>query len=143
MLVYAINDTSGHFAAARSVLVDLAERAAPWAIPWPCAYEFLRVVTHPRVFRRPLEPDRAVQELRNICAAPNLLMLSETARHSEVLTAVMAESGAKGNLVHDAHIWALCLEHGVSELLSGDRDFSRFRGLRLRNPFLAEPDERS
>ncbi|HVA63064.1 MAG TPA: hypothetical protein VNF74_05010 [Terriglobales bacterium] len=69
-------------------------------------------------------------------------MLSETARHLEVLTEVMAQSGAKGNLVPDAHIWTLCLEHRVSELLNGDRDFSRFRGQGLRNPFRAEPDGR-
>jgi predicted nucleic acid-binding protein len=44
-------------------------------------------------------------------------------------------SGASGNLIHDAHIAALCLEHGVSELLTGDRDFGRFEGLRVVNPF--------
>ncbi len=141
-MVYALDRASPHHAAARAALVGLAEGAIPWAIPWPCAYEFLRVVTHPRVFRPPLPAVEALRALRQICAAPGLHMLAETPRHREVLTEVMAQSGAAGNLVHDAHIWTLCLEHGVSELLSGDRDFLRFRGLRLRNPFLAEPNGR-
>ena len=48
---------------------------------------------------------------------------------------VARRAGATGNLLHDAHIAALCLEHGVSELITGDRDFTRFEGLRIRDPF--------
>lgn len=61
-------------------------------------------------------------------------MLSETDRHREVMTTVVRESGVTGNLVHDAHIAALCIEHGVSELITGDRDFSRF-AVRITDPF--------
>jgi predicted nucleic acid-binding protein len=49
---------------------------------------------------------------------------------------VLRESHATGNLVHDGHIAALLLEHGVTELLTTDRDFSRFSGLRVRDPFV-------
>lgn len=62
-------------------------------------------------------------------------MLSETPNHPEVLMRVLKESGVTGNLAHDAHIAALCLEHGITELLSGDRDFARFASLAVRNPF--------
>ena len=59
----------------------------------------------------------------------------ETSRHTEVMDAVVRRSGASGNLLHDAHIAALCIEHGVAELVTGDRDFRRFEGLRLYDPF--------
>ena len=115
-------------------MTELAEGQVPWAIPWPCVYEFLRVVTHPRVFSPPVPLAIALDDLDQILASPTLVLLSETVRHSEVMSAVIRESGVTGNLVHDAHIAALCIEHGVSELLTGDRDFSRFT-IRVTNPF--------
>jgi predicted nucleic acid-binding protein len=77
----------------------------------------------------------ALADLRSILASPSLVLLSETPRHADVMAGVLDASSATGNLVHDAHIAALCLEHGVSELLTGDRDFSRFPGLRVEHPF--------
>ena len=65
----------------------------------------------------------------------SLVLLAETPRHADVMASVVAASGATGNLVHDAHIAALCIEHGVSELLTGDRDFARFPEVRAVNPF--------
>ena len=135
VLIYAEMTTSRHHAAARRLLGELAENPRPWAIPWPCVYEFLRIVTHPRVYHPPAPLQLALRDLRNILASPSLVLLAETPRHSEVMAAVLETSNATGNLVHDAHIAALCLEHGVSELLTGDRDFSRFSGLRVEHPF--------
>jgi predicted nucleic acid-binding protein len=62
-------------------------------------------------------------------------VLHETANHADVMIRLLEDSGVTGNLIHDAHIAALCIEHGVSELITGDRDFSRFPGLGIRNPF--------
>lgn len=134
VLVYSEIVTSTHHRAARRVLTALAEGVVPWAIPWPCVYEFLRVVTHPRVFSPPVPMDIALHDLSEILASPTLLLLSETDRHAQVMKMMVAESGVTGNLLHDAHIAALCIEHGVSELLTGDRDFSRFP-LRTIDPF--------
>ncbi|MGE3524760.1 MAG: TA system VapC family ribonuclease toxin [Gemmatimonadales bacterium] len=135
ILVYAEIVTSARHAQARALLRSLAEGAAAWAIPWPCAYEFLRVVTHPRVFDRPVPAEVARRDLLSILGSPSLRLLAETGRHAEVMDAVLRQSAVAGNLVHDAHIAALCLEHGVSELVTGDRDFGRFEGLRIRDPF--------
>jgi hypothetical protein len=137
LLVYAEVVSSRHHERARDVLRRLAEASRPWAIPWPCVYEFLRVVTHPRILHPPVPMDVALADLAAILAAPALVVLAETGRHAAILDGVIRPSGVTGNLVHDAHIAALCLEHGVTELLTGDRDFARFRGLRVRDPYEA------
>jgi len=79
--------------------------------------------------------EAAAGVIRTLCASPSLVLLSETLRHAEVMTELLEASGATGNLVHDAHIAALCLEHGVTELVTADRDFSRFPQLKIYNPF--------
>jgi toxin-antitoxin system PIN domain toxin len=135
VLIYAEMTTSQHHVAARDLLRELAEGARPWAIPWPCVYEYLRVVTHPRVYHPPAPLRVALADLRAIITSPSLVLLSETPRHADVMASVLDAAGVAGNLIHDAHIAALCLEHGVSELFTGDRDFARFRGLRVSHPF--------
>lgn len=135
VLVYAEITSSPHHAAARGIVETLATGADAWAIPWPCVYEFLRVVTHPRVYHPPVPLEVAVSDLRTILASPSLLLLRETSRHPDVLETLLMKSGATGNLIHDVHIAALCLEHGVEELITGDADFSRFSNLKTRNPF--------
>jgi len=142
VLVYAEIFSGRHHGRARELLAELAEGALPWAIPWPCVYEFLRVVTHPRIFHPPAPLHIVLADLKAIMDSPSLVLLSETPRHKEVMEAVIRESGAGGNLIHDAHIAALCLEHGVSQLLTGDRDFLRFPGLKISDPFQAIPRTR-
>ncbi len=135
ILVFAEIRSSLHHTVARKLLGDLAEGTVPWAIPWPCVYEFLRVVTHPRVYHPPVPMKVALRDLRRILDSPTLILLRETPNHPEVMTSVIEASGVSGNLVHDAHIAALCIEHGVRELVTGDRDFSRFPSLSVKNPF--------
>ena len=135
ILIFAEIEASTHHSRAREILTEIAEGSAPWAIPWPCVYEFLRVVTHSRVYHPPMPLSRATADLHRIFESPSLVLLSETDRHAAILEKVLQSSGATGNLIHDAHIAALCLEHGVSELVTGDRDFLRFPELRVTNPF--------
>jgi predicted nucleic acid-binding protein len=76
---------------------------------------------------RPTVPVKVVlSDIRRILNSPMLILLNETPNHAEVMMSVIEESVASGNLIHDAHIAALCIEHGISELISGDRYFSRF-----------------
>ena len=135
VLVFATVASSPQHAMALRVLTDSAESRRPWAIGWPSVYEFLRVVTHPRILHPPMPMEAATHVIRTLCASPSLVLLSETPRHAEVMTELLEASGATGNVVHDAHIAALCLEHGVSELVTADRDFSRFPQLKIHNPF--------
>lgn len=136
ILVYAEMKNADQHARAIQVLTELAQGPAAWAIPWPCIYEMLRVITHPRAYRAPIVVDTALQDLKNLLASPSLMLLSETAQHAALLDQVVRQSGAAGNLIYDAHIVALCLEHGVTELITADRDFARFTGLRITNPFI-------
>ena len=135
VLVYAEIISSAHHDRALGLLTELAGDPRPWAVPWPCIYEFLRVVTHPRVFHPPVPMERALSDLGQILESPSLRLLSETPRHAEIVGRVLVGGNVSGNLTHDAHIAALCLEHGVSELLTGDRDFRRFPGLSVVDPF--------
>lgn len=135
VLVHAEMVSSPFHRVARDLVYQLANGRAPWAIAWPCVYEFLRVVTHPRIYHPAMSSAAAVSDLQRILASPSVLLLAETSRHAEVMTSMIQASGATGNLIHDAHIAALCLEHGVSELVTGDRDFARFPQIRTFNPF--------
>jgi hypothetical protein len=135
ILVYARRMETPHHPQAARLLAELAEGDNPWAIPWPCVYEFLRVVTHPRVFNPPSDPETTLNELQSLFESKSLTMLGEGSSHAAHLRLAILGGRAAGNLVHDAHIAALAVEHGVTELWTTDRDFARFPGLRIRNPF--------
>ena len=131
-------ETAVHAVATRR-LVELAEGTGLWGLPVFCAGEFIRVVTHRRVFNPPSTLDEAIQFLERVVAAPGCRILRPESGFFELLTAVVRKADARGNLAFDAQIAALCRQHGVSTLLTNDRDFARFEGLRLR--FLDADDE--
>ena len=135
ILVYAHRADSIHHAAARELVSSLANGDEPWGLPWPCVYEFLRVVTHPRIFDPPTDPAVALDDLVSLMESSSIRMLGEGPNHIMHLVRMVNAGSARGNLIHDAHIAALALENGVTELWTADRDFSRFTGLRVRNPF--------
>jgi toxin-antitoxin system PIN domain toxin len=135
ILVYARREETSHHARAREILKQLAEGEQPWALLWPCIYEFIRVVTHPRVFDPPTNLESALDDLDSLLQSPSLTLLREGPRHSVFMQRLLRSGQAAGNLAHDAHIAALIVEHGVGELWTADRDFARFPGIRVRNPF--------
>ena len=134
ILVYARRKEMPLHRPARTLLEELAHGDRPWTVPWPCVYEFLRVVTHPRVFDPPSDPGIVLDGLRSLMQSPSLVMLSEGPSHWNSMKRAIHASQTSGNLIHDAHIAALLLEHGVDELWTHDRDFARFPGLRVRFP---------
>lgn len=121
---------------ARAALRSLSERGLLWAVPWPCVHEFLAVVTHPRVFRPPSTMEEALAEVGAWLESGTLVLLAESEGYVDELAALLRSSRIAGPKVHDARIAALCRLHGVRELWSADRDFGRFPGLKVRNPFV-------
>ncbi len=136
ILVYSHRRDSPWHAAAARVVHQLWAGAEPWAIPWPSIHEFLSVSTNPRIYRPSTTLAVAVSQVREWMESPSLRLLGESTGYFDRLEAVLKEGAVTGGMVHDARIAALCLHHGVSELLTADRDFSRFPSLKSRNPLV-------
>lgn len=134
ILVYAHRADAEWHAPAAEAIAGLANGAAPWAIPWPCVHEFLAVVTHPRIFAPPTPLARACDQVDAWLEAPSVTLLGESPSYWATLRELALRGKVAGPMVHDGRIAALCVNHGVAELWSADRDFSRFGGLTVRNP---------
>jgi uncharacterized protein len=117
-------------------LTSQAESGAAWAIPWPCLHEFLAIATHPRIHKPPTSLDHALEQVAWWLEAPTLTLLGASAGYWSVLRRVLERSRVSGPRVHDAHIAALCLHHGVPEIWTADRDFRRFKGLKVVDPLV-------
>jgi toxin-antitoxin system PIN domain toxin len=102
-------------------------------LPWASLLGFLRVATNARAFKRPLSIATAWERAMLWCSADTVWIPQPTERHVEVLGALLSTTGAHGDLVPDAHLAALAIEHGLT-LCSTDGDFARFSGLRWENP---------
>lgn len=136
ILVYAHRRDSDWHAVAAEVVRGLAEARDAWAIPWPCIHEFLAVVTHPRIYDPPSEMAAALDQVAAWLESPSLALLPEGPGYADHLANMLVASRVRGARVHDARIAALCVYHGVRELWSADRDFSRFSGPAVRNPLV-------
>ncbi|MBG0821175.1 PIN domain-containing protein [Planomonospora sp. ID91781] len=134
ILVYAHRRDSEFHGRAAPKVKALAEGRAAWAIPWPCVHEFFSIVTHPRVYAPPSSTADAIGQIDAWLGSPSLVLLGEAENHWQVLRKSLDAGKVTGPLVHDARIAALCSAHGVRELWSMDRDFSRFPELTVRNP---------
>lgn len=134
ILVYAHRRDSPHHHAARHCLSRLFASGQPWAIPWPCVHEFLAVVTSVKRFRPASTLAEGLTQVEIWMECDTLVLLEETNSHWPMLARTLRASGARGGGVHDARIAAICLEHGVRELWTADRDFRRFPGLATFNP---------
>ncbi|HKS97333.1 MAG TPA: TA system VapC family ribonuclease toxin [Terriglobia bacterium] len=137
ILVYARRQEPPEHDVARKLLNQLSTGADPWVVPWPCIYEFLRVVTHPRVFHPPTPLPAAWAAIEVLLDSPSVVVISAGPRHRTILADLLRRAPVTGNLVHDAHIAALLIEHGVGEILTADDDFRKFREIKVTNPFRA------
>ena len=137
ILVYAHRADSPWYGGAAEAVRRLAEGSAPWAIPWPCVHEFLSVTTNPYIFKPPSPPAIALQQVEIWMESPTLLLLGEPAGYWQELKTTFLSGKMTGPQVHDAGVHAICRAHGVRQLWSADRDFSRMRGLAISNPCLA------
>jgi uncharacterized protein len=135
VLVYATREELPQHAIARALLTELAEGPSPWALPWCCVYEYIRVVTHPRIFAPPTPLQAAVANMEALFGAPSIVLLGDGPRHSKWFSRTLLDHDARGNHVFDAHIVALMREHGVDRVVTADSDFHRYSDIQVDNPF--------
>jgi len=136
ILVYAHREDSPWHEAAVSRVTHLAEGRTPWAIPWPCIHEFLAIVTHPRIYAPPTPLSLALDQVEAWLESPSLILLSESEGYWTQLRSALEGGRLAGAQIHDARVASLCRIHGIQELWSADRDFSRFADLSARNPLV-------
>lgn len=136
LLVYAHRADAEWNERAFDCIATLAAGPERWAIPWPCVYEFVAIVTHPRIYDPPSSLEQAIDQVEAWLESPSVVLLAEHDAHWAALRETLRGGKVVGPRVHDARIAALCLSHGVRELLTADRDFGRFPNLATRNPLL-------
>ncbi len=140
VLVYAADTSAPEHARCRALLERWREGSPAWFLTWGIWYEFLRVVTHPRVMRRPWTGRAAHEFLEAVAAAPGLGMLVPTERHRDVLRAIVQQVPAlTGNVWHEVETASLMREHGIRRICTRDTDFHRFAFLEPVDPMVAEP----
>ena len=133
VLLYATNeDAPNHERARRWLSKALAGHEAV-GFAWPVLLAFIRLATHPAATRLPLSAETAIRTVGIWLAQPSAVIVEPTTRHLDVLGGLLAEAGTAGNLVGDAHLAAIAVELGAT-LVSFDRDFGRFAGLRHEVP---------
>ncbi|MBI2159935.1 MAG: type II toxin-antitoxin system VapC family toxin [Candidatus Rokubacteria bacterium] len=133
LLLYATDRRSPRHEAARSWLEGRLSGDETIGFAWVVLLAFLRLSTNPHVFERPLSVERALDVVDGWLGQPCAVIVQPGDRHPAVVRQLLRPLGTAGNLVNDAHLAALAIEHGA-ELNSCDADFSRFSGLRWVNP---------
>jgi uncharacterized protein len=133
LLLYAEDQLSPHHAAAREWWDARLSESAPVCLCWTVLSAFVRIGTNARVFEHPLSLDQAITRVQSWIDQPCVQLVQPTERHWAVFQKMLRDGQASANLVSDAHLAALAIEHGC-ELVSTDSDFSRFPGIRWRNP---------
>jgi hypothetical protein len=132
LLIYAATDCPER-ESARAWLDGKLNEDARVGLPWASLLAFLRLVTNPRIYAAPSSLSGAWAQVENWLGCPNVWIPGPTDRHASILGRMLEGAGGAGNLVPDADLAALAIEHGLV-LCSTDRDFARFPGLRWENP---------
>lgn len=133
ILLYAEDQLSPNHVKARTWWDAALSGSDPVCLCWMVLNAYIRIGTNPRVFEQPLSLEQAVSRIQSWLDQPCTRLVGPTERHWIVFQQMLREGQAAGNLVTDAHLAALALENGC-ELISTDSDFSRFPGIRWRNP---------
>jgi toxin-antitoxin system PIN domain toxin len=136
VLVYAHRREAKEHDQAVGVVRELAEGESPWAIPWPCLYEFFSVATNRRIWGSKVSTgNQAWDQIQAWLDSPSLRLLNETEGFASILQRFVERPRVRGPVIHDARIAAICAAHGVDVLLTRDRDFQLFPEIETRDPF--------
>lgn len=135
LLLHAANRDSPDHVAAETALRSLIEDDSVKYLFWPVILAFVRIATHPGVFRQPLSYDNAVANVEQLLRNPTVRSPGESSSFWSSMRSATDKVNPRGNLWTDAHIVALMKEHGVTSILTNDRDFRKFDGIRVIDPF--------
>ena len=135
LLLYAEDSLSAQHREARSWWDEQLSGTEPVGLCWPVVAAFVRIATNARLHRRPLTLDEACQRVQSWFDQPCVRLLHTTEHHWRFFRQMLRAGNATGNLVTDAHLAAVAVEHNC-ELCSTDNDFARFSGLKWRNPLV-------
>lgn len=133
LLLYAYDESSRWHEESRLWWESQLSGSAPVRLAWTTVVAFLRIGSHPRVFAEPMTVDDATRHVWSWLEQDVVALLPPGARHWSILSRLLVDTQARGNLVTDAHLAALAIEHGAV-LCSTDQDFRRFPGLNWKNP---------
>lgn len=133
VLLYAVDQASAHHEQSLSWLDGALSGTEGVGLAWIALLAFIRIATNASIFQTPLDADSATEQLESWLGAPAAVVVQPTPRHANLLRALLRETGTAGNLTTDAHLAALAIEHGA-DIVSYDRDFARFPGVRHRLP---------
>jgi len=136
LLVYARVEDFAQHKAARSWLDERLNGVPAVGLPWPSLMAFVRLVSNPRIFDRPMPSDDAWRQVEEWLACSPVWTPEPTEHHHEVLSTLMPAVGNRPNLVPDAHLAAIAIQYGLT-LCSTGADFGRFEGLKWENPLSA------
>lgn len=136
ILIHAADEAAPEHQTCRSLVEEWRLGTTPWYLTWSIVYEFLRVVTHPRVLRRPWSSADGWSFLKAVLAAPSCSVLAAGSGHEDVLARTIGELSQTlaGNVLHDVHTAVLMREHGVVRIFTRDTDFFRFPFLDVVDP---------
>lgn len=133
VLLYAVDRASAHHEPARTWLDASLAGAEAVGFAWIALLAFIRVGTNPAILPRPMSAEEATGQAEAWLGAPAAVVAQPTARHAGLLRGLLREAGTAGNLTTDGHLAALAIEHGA-DIVSYDRDFARFPGVKHRLP---------
>lgn len=133
VLLYAVNSDADHHERSRRWLDESLSGEDTVAFAWIALLAFVRLATREGLFPHPLSMDGAMDRVDSWLSAPSAVVLEPTIEHGRVLRSLLAPLTTAGNLVNDAHLAALAVEHKC-DIVSFDNDFSRFAGVRWREP---------
>lgn len=133
VLIYAINQSDPRHDEARDWLDGALSESETVGFSWGVLLAFIRLVTKAALFPHPMTTDEAVSAVRRWLDQPSAVTVEPSSRHLDVLSGLLAQYGSGGNLVSDAHLAALAVEHDAT-IVSYDQDFSRFTGVRVEAP---------
>jgi uncharacterized protein len=133
VLLYAVDRSSPDHERSRAWLDAALAGAEAVGFASVALLAFIRIATNPSIFPNPMTADDAMGQAETWLGAPAAVVAQPTARHIGLLRGLIRETGTAGNRTTDAHLAALALEHGA-DIVSYDRDFARFSGVRHRLP---------